>query len=193
VKILLAVAACILLGACSTIIEGRSQQLMVNSNPPGADCGLYRQNIRIATIQNAPGSTLVEKTKYDIWVACVKPGYQMATFYNHSGAAGATFGNIILGGGIGWAIDSATGSDNKYESPVNITLVPNLPGQPEGPVALPSTFTGTPPAQTTAPAAPQPSSPPPTTPPQTVNCLSPAGQKLEIVGTQCPEQFKPAS
>ncbi len=102
---------------------------MVNSNPPGADCGLYRQNIRIATVQNAPGSALIEKTKYDIWVACVKSGYQMATYYNHSGAAGATWGNIIAGGGIGWAIDSATGPDNKYESPVNITLVPNVPGQ----------------------------------------------------------------
>ncbi len=28
------------------------------------------------------------------------------------------------GGGIGWAIDSASGADNKYTSPVNITLVP---------------------------------------------------------------------
>jgi hypothetical protein len=43
---------------------------------------------------------------------------------NKSGAAGATFGNIVLGGGIGWAIDSATGSDNKYDSPVNLSLVP---------------------------------------------------------------------
>jgi len=32
--------------------------------------------------------------------------------------------NIILGGGIGWAIDSASGADNKYESPITITLVP---------------------------------------------------------------------
>jgi hypothetical protein len=87
----------------------------------------------------------------------------MATFYNHSGAAGATFGNILLGGGIGWAIDSATGSDNKYESPINMTLIPNAPGQPEGPATLPPTFTGTPPApvatQQPAPAA-APASPP---------------------------------
>jgi hypothetical protein len=27
-----------------------------------------------------------------------------------------------LGGGIGWAVDSASRADNKYESPVNITL-----------------------------------------------------------------------
>jgi hypothetical protein len=161
---LFAVAACVLLGACLTIIEGRSQQLFVNPNPIGADCGLYQQNLRIATVANTPGSALVEKTKNDIWVACVKPGYQMATFYNHSGAAGATSGNIILGGGIGWAIDSATGFDNTYESPINVTLIPNAPGQPEGPATLPPTFTGTPPApvatQQPTPAA-APASPPP--------------------------------
>jgi hypothetical protein len=150
-----AIVACVLLGACSTIIEGRSQQIAVNTNPAGADCGLYRQGLRIATVQNAPGSTLIEKTKYDIWIVCVKQGYQQATYFNHSGAAGATFGNIILGGGIGWIVDSATGSDNKYDSPVNITLVPVQPGQAETPVSLPSTFMGAGFAQN-APAPQQP-------------------------------------
>ena len=161
-------AACLLSGACSTIIEGRSQQIIVNSNPQGADCGLYRQGVRIATVQNAPGSALVEKSKHDIWIACVKPGYQMATHYNKSGVAGATLGNIILGGGIGWAIDSATGSDNKYDSPVNVTLVPNGPGQVEGPVALPSTFTGNYfPQQAPPPAPPQPTPEPAAVAPKT--------------------------
>ena len=57
-------------------------------------------------------------------IRCNKDGYQEATYLNHSGSAGATFGNIVLGGGIGWAVDSAAGADNKYDSPVNITLVP---------------------------------------------------------------------
>lgn len=165
-KVVAAVVACVSLGACSSIIEGRSQQILVNTNPAGADCGLYRQNIRIATVQNAPSSALVEKTKHDIWIVCVKQGYQMATHYNHSGAAGATFGNIILGGGIGWAIDSASGADNKYESPVNITLVPNIPGQPEGPTTLPPTFTGTVPAPAPAPQA-APAAAPTSTPAST--------------------------
>jgi hypothetical protein len=33
-------------------------------------------------------------------------------------------GNIVLWGGIGWAIDSALGADNKYGKPVNMTLMP---------------------------------------------------------------------
>lgn len=109
-------------GGCSTIIEGRSQEIMVNTNPPGASCTLKRKDETLGTINPTPGSLYVEKTKYDIMIACDKKGYETATYLNHSGAAGATFGNIILGGGIGWAVDSATGSDNKYDSPVNITL-----------------------------------------------------------------------
>lgn len=135
------VAMALALTGCSTVIEGRSQQILVNSSPAGADCGLYRQGLRIATVQNAPGSALVEKTKHDIWIVCVKQGYQQATHYNKSGVAGATVGNIILGGGIGWIVDSASGADNKYDTPVNVTLVPVQPGE-SSPTALPTSFNG---------------------------------------------------
>ena len=155
-KIALACAP-LALGGCSSIIEGRSQTIMVNTNPQGADCGLYRQDIRIATVQNAPGSALVEKSKHDIWIACVKQGYQQANYFNKSGVAGATVGNIILGGGIGWIIDSASGADNKYDSPINITLVPNVPGQQEGPVSLPSTFSSVAPGRISGPGETTPS------------------------------------
>ena len=124
-------AVSILLGGCSTTIEQHSQLILINTNPPGADCGLYRQGIRIATVQNTPGRALIEITKYDIWIVCVKPGYQQATYLNHLGVAGATVGNIVLG-------------DTMYDSPVNITMVPNVSGQPEGPTTLPPSFAGSP-------------------------------------------------
>jgi hypothetical protein len=114
-------------GACSSIIEGTSQEITINTNPAGADCSLERQGISIAHVNPTPGATTIKKTKYDIMIICKKEGFADATYLNHSGAAGATFGNIVLGGGIGWAIDSASGADNKYDSPVNITLVPKLP------------------------------------------------------------------
>src|SRR5260370_40662714 len=112
-RIIAAASVCAMLGACSTIIEGRSQQVFINSNPIGADCGLYRQGMRIATVQNPAGSTLIEKSQYDIWIACVKAGYQMATYYNPSGGAGASLGNILLGGGIGCVVDRAQASEQK--------------------------------------------------------------------------------
>jgi hypothetical protein len=123
--VLVAAFAVMGLEGCSSVIEGTSQEILVNTNPAGANCALERQGKTIARIPQTPGGATIKKTKYDIMVRCTKDGYQEATFLNHSGAAGATFGNIILGGGIGWAVDSASGADNKYDSPVNVSLVPN--------------------------------------------------------------------
>jgi hypothetical protein len=110
------------LSGCSTIVEGNSQLLSINTTPPGATCVLTRHGETIGSVTPTPGDINVEKTKYDITVTCDMDGYEQATLIDKSGAAGATFGNIILGGGIGWAIDSATGSDNKYDTPVTVTL-----------------------------------------------------------------------
>lgn len=109
---------------CSSIIDGTSQEVFVNTNPSGADCTLNREGGVIARINPTPAASTIKKTKHDITILCNLDGFHEATYFNNSGVAGATFGNIILGGGIGWAIDSAAGADNKYTSPVNITLVP---------------------------------------------------------------------
>lgn len=128
--------------ACASVIEGRSQQISVNTNPAGAECGFYREEgMRIATIQSTPGKSLVEKTKTDIWIVCVKLGYQQAAYLNHSGVAGAAFVNII--GGIftlgistviGVAVDSANGSDTNTRArsilrwyPIRLTSPTDLP------------------------------------------------------------------
>jgi hypothetical protein len=152
------------LSACASVIEGTTQQIVVNTDPPGADCGLYREEgVRIAAIQKTPGKALIEKTKNDIWIVCVKPGYQQATYFNHSGVAGAAFVNVI--GGvftlgistvIGAAVDSSNGADNKYDSPVTLSMVANSPELPEGPAVLPQTFSAPKPARN----GPQQAAPP---------------------------------
>lgn len=117
-----AIAALVLLTGCSSIIEGTSQELVINTAPEGANCAVERQGNVIGRVNPTPGGITVKKTKYDINIVCTKAGYEKTTYFNKSDVAGATVGNIILGGGIGWAIDSASGADNKYTSPVNITL-----------------------------------------------------------------------
>jgi hypothetical protein len=127
------------LGGCSSVIEGTSQEILVNTNPPGANCQFLREGNTIAQVSPTPGGVTIKKTKHDITVKCDKEGYQEATYLNHSGAAGATFGNIVLGGGIGWAIDSASGADNKYDGVVNMTLVPaGVPVTTPAPAAQPT-------------------------------------------------------
>ena len=112
------------LGACSTLVEGTSQSIQVNTVPTNAKCDLFRNGAVIGTIQPTPGSVLVKKTKENIMVKCEKDGYQQGSFNNKSDFAGATAGNLILGGIVGIAIDAASGAANKYDGEVTITLQP---------------------------------------------------------------------
>ena len=167
------------LSACASIIEGTTQQIVVNTSPPGADCGLYREEgVRIAAIQKTPGKALIEKTKNDIWIVCVKPGYQQATYFNHSGVAGAAFVNVIGGvftlgisTAIGAAVNSSNGADNKYDSPVTLSMVANAPELPDGPALLPQTFSAAKPARNGL----QQAAPPPAV--QTTNGETDGGQQ----------------
>lgn len=122
-KKIILLAAALGLSACSSIVEGTSQELVINTNPEGANCALIRENQVVGRVNPTPGGITIKKSKHDITVECTKSGYQKASYFNKSDVAGATVGNILLGGGIGWAIDSANGADNKYTTPMNITMV----------------------------------------------------------------------
>lgn len=122
-KIVYLTTVCLLAG-CSSIVDGTSQEITINTNPAGADCALEREGIAIARVNPTPGAATIKKTKHNIIIKCNKTGYHETSFFNRSDSAAATFGNVILGGGVGWAIDSASGADNKYTSPVTVTLAP---------------------------------------------------------------------
>ncbi len=115
---------------CASIISGRTQEVHVNTNPAGADCALLREGKVIGRVNPTPGSITIERTKDDITLKCNKEGYMETGYENNSGIAPATWGNLALGGLIGWGVDSAAGADNKYDSPVNLTLLPVLNATP---------------------------------------------------------------
>lgn len=134
-----AAISAVCLSGCASIVSGTSQEIKVVTNPPGASCALEREGGVIARVEQTPGGVTIKKTKHDITLKCNKEGYQEATYLNHSGAEGATFGNMVLGGGIGWAIDSASGADNKYDGVVNLTLTPSNAAPAPGAAAKPAT------------------------------------------------------
>jgi len=119
-----ALFACVSLAGCGTITQGTSQNITITSTPPGGHCDLNRKGEHVATLDKTPGTVKVDKTKNDIMLTCTLAGYQDASLNLESGYGAGTFGNIILGGGIGWAIDSASGADNKYPSSANVQFVP---------------------------------------------------------------------
>lgn len=109
---------------CSTILSGRTQTLTVTTTPPGAKCEFLREGRIIGSVSPTPGALTVERTKHDLTLQCGMNGYQSTTQVVESGTEGATFGNILAGGVIGWGVDSATGADNKYVENVAVTLIP---------------------------------------------------------------------
>jgi hypothetical protein len=128
-RIVIFPALLLVLQACASIIDGTTQTITVESTPAGADCRFLREGMVVANV-TTPGGVVVEKTKHDMTVECEKDGYQVTRANLDSGIEDSTWGNIILGGGIGWAIDSAAGADNKYPEYVNLTLVPMAGSMP---------------------------------------------------------------
>lgn len=128
-KLLFATGFAVLgLGGCATIIEGTSQEILVSTNPSGASCVFEREGQNIGTVPVTPGALLIKKSKHDITIKCSKEGFETATYINDSGlASGSVAGNVaadlLLTAGLSSIIDSASGADNKYESPVNVTLI----------------------------------------------------------------------
>lgn len=144
---LAAIGVC--LSGCASITEGTTQDISVVTNPSGASCVFERQGMNIGTIPSTPATLNVPKRKYDIMIKCNKPGYQEASYLNHSGLTATIAANVavdlLLTAGISSIINSSTGADNKYDSAVNITLIPI------GGIAAAAPVT---PASVDAPAAP---------------------------------------
>ncbi len=123
-------AAAVLLSGCASIVSGTEQDITIDSNPKGAECVLVRDNKTLREV-NTPETIRISKLKHDIYATCNLDGFHESTAHINSGTQGSVFGNILLGGGIGWAVDSARGADNKYPEVVTITMVPLSQPAPE--------------------------------------------------------------
>lgn len=139
---------------CATIISGSGQDIAVNSSPvEGAECVLHNSEgtWRLTT----PGKTHVDKSKSDIRLTCSKAGYQDTAQVVPSGLEGWTFGNIVLGGLIGFGVDASTGAINDYPEKVTVQMTPvarSAAVRKDTPISTPSVLPA--PVQPTAMGAP---------------------------------------
>jgi len=110
------------MGACSTIVEGTSQEIGVATEPPGASCDIHQGDAYLGTIVPTPGSITVAKESSSILVSCEKDGYQNASKHLDPDFAAMTAGNIIFGGLVGVVVDAVSGASNKYPNSVSLVL-----------------------------------------------------------------------
>ena len=113
-----------LLSNCATIVEGSDQTVTVLTEPPGAACILSRDDVTIGAANPTPATVSLEKSKDNIAIHCKKDGYFDGATAVASDFEAMTFGNILLGGIIGLAVDAASGATHEYPESVSIVLVP---------------------------------------------------------------------
>ena len=101
-KLFTVLVSTIILYGCATTMSGNQQPVTVASNVNGAKCTL--QNEKGSWSLQTPGSAVVTNSRENLSVRCEKNGYQSAVVSvpsKHKDSA--TWGNVVLGGGIGFA------------------------------------------------------------------------------------------
>ncbi len=114
----------LVLGACATLVEGSEQTVTVITEPPGAVCTLTRGGQTLAVANPTPNSVFIEKSKDNINIICEKEGNFDGSASLSSDFQNMTFGNILLGGVIGLAVDAGSGAMHEYPDSVTIVLPP---------------------------------------------------------------------
>ncbi len=115
------ILGCLSVTSCASIINGRRQNIDVSSNPVGATV-----SDGVSTWTTPAKISLKRGQKHLLTLS--KPGYETQAVELHRAISGAVFGNILLGGFIGWGVDACTGAQWKLiPETVNVQLRPITP------------------------------------------------------------------
>jgi len=127
-----ALGTIVFLTGCSTIVSSNNQTVTVkalheNKEVDGATCRLQNSKGEWTTV--TPQSVNIRKAWADLEVSCRKGGAAGSKTVKSS-AEGSTFGNILIGGGIGALVDAGTGNGYSYPNAFTIDMVGNIAGAP---------------------------------------------------------------
>jgi len=111
---LLVMACAAGLPGCATLVTDDHQSIVVTSDPPGATCQVREGGGPVGVIDQTPGTILVAKSRHDIAIDCIRPGYYPGAAVLESHFQDMTFGNILYGGTIGLLVDTSSGAIKEY-------------------------------------------------------------------------------
>lgn len=111
---------------CATIATGTDQgvRVVTEKNIDGASCILVDSKGHRAFLPRTPGTTYLPRGDGPATVTCRKADFKTTTVQINEGMAGATLGNVILGGAIGIVMDAASGAAQRYPDQVFIWMEP---------------------------------------------------------------------
>ena len=111
---------------CATVINASMQNISIQTreqsgaNVAGALCELKNNEGKWLVI--TPGSAIIHRSNDDLQVLCSKDSFAPGRATVVSGIKGTTFGNIILGGGVGAILDHNNGSAYEYPGTIQIVM-----------------------------------------------------------------------
>lgn len=113
--------ALLLNSSCATISDGKYQHITVNTGEDtGASCRLANSNGEWV-ISSTPDVVTVQRDFSELTILC-KKGSKMGVISVDSKTKGLAFGNALVGGLVGAAVDVGTGSAYDYPDSVNVVL-----------------------------------------------------------------------
>jgi hypothetical protein len=119
-----ALGAMVLVSGCSSIINGKSQSITVNSNVKDAEIKMDGE-----VVGRTPFTGLVKRAG-TAKLTLSKEGYESKTVTLDTAIEPFFWGNIIIGGVLGSTTDGANGNMYKYDpATINVDLVPVAAGK----------------------------------------------------------------
>ncbi|MFZ6044771.1 PEGA domain-containing protein [Pseudomonas sp. CR3202] len=115
-------AASLVVSACATIVDGKTQSVTFNSEPQGAEVSVAGR-----VMGTTPVTAQVDRDK-NLAVTFSKDGYKQYTTQMGTTTNSYFWGNIVLGGLIGSTVDASTGAMYEYSpNQYFVTLKPDAP------------------------------------------------------------------
>ena len=122
---LTAIAIGMVTTGCATVMNGTNVDYTTDTNPSGAQVEF------LGGLSCESPCSLELRRKSDTRVDISKEGYEPVYVLIQSRLGGSTFGNIILGGGIGAVVDGGNGASNFLAPrPLIVKLAPLGSGEP---------------------------------------------------------------
>jgi hypothetical protein len=162
-------AGCSLASGCASIVNGTTQLVTVETHRDqtpveGASCELV--NSKGTYHVKTPGTIPIGRAYGDLSVRCEKSGMDVGMTSTASSTKAMVFGNILLGGAIGAALDTSSGAAYEYPELIRVEMGFNVASDgtstptsarmadKPGPIALARTDATATPAATTNNATP---------------------------------------
>jgi len=135
-----ALASLVFVSGCASITTGQNQPLTVETMPCRmATCRLSNDK-GTWYVSATPGTVTVQRAYGDMTIICEKDEFKSNPTLVASATKGMAFGNILVGGIIGIAVDAGTGAAYDYPPVISVPMIctgdPKLVVQPIPPPPL---------------------------------------------------------